>query len=325
MSLNFSVTLVVPILNEIESLPDLLQGLKFQTLRPDEIIFSDAGSVDGSSTYIEEWWRREGWDGASCRVLQLPGAMPGVGRNAGVRAARNGWVAFIDGGISPESDWLEQLCRYADANQSAAVFGMCHFSATASFSKAVCGLSYGHGALHAVIPASLFARRIFTEIGEFPSQLRAGEDLVWVGAFQARYGVREVCIEARVNYTHFPLNWSQAARKWRITELHCVLAGVRTCQQALYLFGLPSLYAFALVGNSTGIALFLAYLLVRGVIDPILRSSDRPWWGQQPAAAVIALPLAAALDIAKWLGIVQGLGIRIFRWVKFGGKRHADS
>jgi hypothetical protein len=107
--------------------------------------------------------------------------------------------------------------------------------------------------------------------------------------------------------------------------LHCVLAGVRTGQQAVYLIGIPSLYAFTVLGNATGIALFLAYLLVRGVVDPIRRSSDRPWWGQQPAAAAIALPLAAALDIAKWLGIVQGLGIRILRCVAFGGKRHDDS
>jgi hypothetical protein len=324
MSLNFAVTLVIPILNEAESLPELLQALKAQRHRPDEIIFSDAGSTDGSPALIETWWRREGWKGGHCSILARPGAMPGAGRNAGVRAARNEWIAFIDGGITPASDWLEQLCRHAQASQASAVFGVCHFSAQAPFAKAVCALSYGHGAVHPVIPASLFARRIFAEVGEFPAHLRAGEDLVWMAALQARYGAHEVCPAAQVSYTHFPTGWRQALRKWRVSELHCVLAGVRTGQHAVYLFGLPVLYALAAAGGSVGAAVFVVYLLLRGVIDPTRRSLDRPWWGRQPGAACVALPLVAALDIVKWLGIVQGMGGRFAAWIGFGGKRHVD-
>ena len=324
MSLNFLVSLVIPILNEAESLPELLQALKAQSHRPDEIIFSDAGSNDGSPALIEDWWCREGWDGGNCCVLAQPAAMPGAGRNAGVRAARNEWIAFVDGGITPASDWLEQLCRHAQATQASAVFGLCHFSAQAPLAKAVCALSYGHGAVHPVIPASLFARRVFAEIGEFPSHLRAGEDLVWMAALQARYGAREVCKAARVSYTHFPTDWSQALHKWRVTELHCVLAGVRTGQQAVYLLGLPALYVLAGAGGRVGVAVFVAYLLFRGVIDPTRRSHDLPWWGRQPGAACIVLPLVAALDIAKWLGIVQGIGVRVAARISFWGGRHVD-
>ena len=324
MSVNFPVTLVIPILNEAESLPELLQALKAQSHRPDEIIFSDAGSTDGSPALIEAWWRDEGWEHGSCSVLLRPGAMPGAGRNAGVRAARNDWIAFIDGGITPACDWLEQLCRHAQSSLALAVFGVCHFSAQAPFAKAVCALSYGHGAVHPVIPASLFANRVFDEIGEFPAHLRAGEDLVWMAVLQARYGAREICKSARVSYRHFPTGWRQALRKWRVTELHCVLAGVRTGQQTLYLFGLPTLYVFFGAGGSVGAAVFVAYLLLRGVIDPTWRSMDRPWWGGQPGAACIALPLVAALDLAKWLGIVQGIGARLVAKIGFDGKRYVD-
>jgi hypothetical protein len=324
MSLIFPVTLVIPVLNEAESLPELLQALKAQTHRPSEIIFSDAGSTDGSLALIENWWRREAWEDAVCSMLSLPGAMPGAGRNAGVRVARYDWIAFMDGGITPASDWLEQLCLHAQATRVPAVFGVCHFSAQAPFAKAVCALSYGHGAVHPVIPASLFARRVFAEIGEFPVHLRAGEDLVWMAALQARYGAREVCPAARVSYTHFPTGWRQALRKWRVTELHCVQAGVRTVQQALYLFGLPALYVLTGAGGGVGVAVFVAYLLLRGVIDPTRRSLDRPWWGRQPVAACIALPLVAALDIAKWLGILQGIWARLTARIGLGGKRHVD-
>lgn len=39
MPLNFPVTLVIPILNEADSLPELLNALKEQDHLPDEIIF----------------------------------------------------------------------------------------------------------------------------------------------------------------------------------------------------------------------------------------------------------------------------------------------
>ncbi len=324
MSLNFPVTLVIPILNEAESLPELLEALKAQNHRPNEIIFSDAGSIDGGPALIDAWWQEKGWDNASYSVIFRPGALPGAGRNAGVHAASNPWIAFIDGGIIPACDWLEQLCRHTQATQALAVFGVCHFSAQKSFDKAICALSYGHGAVHPVIPASLFARDVFTEIGDFPSHLRAGEDLVWMADFQARYGAREICPAARVNYTNFPTRWRQAFHKWRVTELYCVLARVRKTQHVSYLFGLPLLYIVAVNSGRLGGAIFLAYILFRGVIDPIRRSLDRPWWGRQPGAALIALPLVVVLDIAKWVGIVQGIGIRLTAQHTFFRGQHVD-
>ncbi|MES2770838.1 MAG: glycosyltransferase family A protein [Pseudomonadota bacterium] len=319
----FPVTLVIPILNEAESLPELLQAIKAQKHRPDEMIFSDAGSSDGSVALIEAWWQREAWVGAACRVLVLPGAMPGAGRNAGVRLARNGWIAFLDGGITPHHDWLQQLCRHARENKALAVFGLCHFSAQSSFAKTVCALSYGYGALHPVIPASLFARPLFEAIGFFPEHLRAGEDIVWVNALVARYGSREVCSAARVEYTHFPQGWRQVVRKWRLTEAHCVFAGVRTTQQALYLLGLPTLYLLLGFGGSVGLATFTAYLALRGVIDPIRRSADRPWWRGRPSAALRAPLLVLALDLSKWFGIMQGIALKCWRKLALSEEQNA--
>ncbi|MDO8358263.1 MAG: glycosyltransferase family A protein [Nitrospirota bacterium] len=301
------MTVVVPILNEADSLPQLLAALKAQTHRPKELIFSDAGSTDGSAALIEQWWREERWEGGACQVLAVPGAMPGAGRNAGVRAASSEWIAFIDAGIEPEPAWLERLCCQAQDHHSLAVFGVCHFSAEARFERAVCALSYGQGSVHSVIPASLFHRRVFDEIGFFPEHLRAAEDLVWGNRLFDRYGERDICPDAIVHYTHFTSSWGQALRKWKMAEYSSVVAGVRLRQQMLCLLGLPLVYSALFSGTAVGAWAFLVYVTFRGVIDPVRRSKDRPWWGQNPETLVIAPGLAVALDLAKLAGIVQGL------------------
>ena len=119
-----SISLLVPILNEAESLPELLSAIEAQTLRPNELIFIDAGSTDGGDILIKNWWESHAWSEGSCRVLLIPGAMPGAGRNAGIREARNNWFAFIDGGIIPDRNWLENLYNYALKNNLKSVFGV---------------------------------------------------------------------------------------------------------------------------------------------------------------------------------------------------------
>lgn len=300
-----AVTVVIPVLNEAAALPRLLAALKAQTLRPREVLIADAGSTDGSAAAIERWWRAERWDGGDCRVLAVPGAMPGAGRNAGVRAAAHEWIAFLDAGIDPEPTWLERLCAYANSLNVRAVFGLCRFAADGAFERAVCALSHGQGTAHSVVPASLFHRCVFDEIGWFPEHLRAAEDLNWSDRLTARYGPREICADAVVHYTHFPSTWSSALRKWKLAEYASVLAGVRSPQQRLSLIGVPLVYGALFSWTAVGFGVFVSYLVVRGVIDPLRRSSERPWWGKHLGSFLIAPGLAAALDLAKLAGIVQ--------------------
>lgn len=324
MPLNYLITLVIPILNEAESLPQLLNAIKSQSYLPDEIIFSDAGSTDGSAELIEAWWQREGWETAVCRVLTLPGAMPGAGRNAGVKAAKNDWIAFIDGGVIPDSRWLEELCLHIQASKGLAVFGVCHFSADSAFSKAVCALTYGHGSMHPVVPASLIARQVFYTIGFFPPNLRAGEDLIWVNAFVAKYGARDVCDSARVHYVHFPKSWWGVMQKWRVTELHCVLAGARTLQQFVYVLVFLAMCVLTFFAGLEAFFILLVYFALRGVIDPIRRSVDKPWWGNRPLAPIIAPLLALVMDFAKFSGAVQGLVMKLCRRKVVRSEQHVD-
>src|SRR3954468_12380342 len=99
------VTLVVPVLNEETSLPRLLASIQSQTLPPAEIIFVDAGSTDSTQSIVQHAAQSD----ARIRLLVDSGATPGRGRNTGIAAAANDWIALTDAGIELASTWLEEL------------------------------------------------------------------------------------------------------------------------------------------------------------------------------------------------------------------------
>ena len=306
-----SIAIVVPILNEVDSLPQLLSGLGDQTLQPTELIFVDTGSTDGSQELLRQWSITSDWTKERFRILDLPGGLPGGGRNAGINTAKSDWIAFIDGGIVPEPDWLEQLADPALREGAKAMFGYCHFEADRAFPRAICALTYGYRASHPVLPASIFHRDTLALIGPFREDLRSAEDLLWTRRFSQLFGPRPTCQRARVHYRHFPESIRSTFSKWRRNERNSVRAGVRTQQHFFYSIGLPVVWLAPIFYPLGGGLLILGYLLLRGIIDPMRRSAACYWWKGQPTAFFIAVGMSALIDIAKWTGIVEGVIERV--------------
>jgi len=294
-------------LNEARHLPELLWALKSQSRRPDEIVFVDAGSSDGSADIVHRWWGCEGWPGLGYQVIRVPDAFPGAGRNAGIRVAHGECIAFIDVGIYPEHSWLESLEQALDSSGAPGVFGVCCFEAEPMFQRTLCALSNGLGAVYPVVPASLFWKEVFSSAGYFPESLRAAEDLVWVLRYESTYGSRLVCQDAKVFYRNYPTTWVGAARKWQTAEYFSVLAGVRTSQQLALIMLLPLLYLALISGTAGSVLVFSTYLILRGVADPIRRSRSWHWWWPHPRAIFIAIPMCVVMDAAKLLGMFQGM------------------
>ena len=305
--MNASVSIVVPILNEATSLPQLLSGIGQQTVLPHELIFVDAGSTDGSAELIESWWRTHAWSPGDCKVLRLTGGLPGGGRNLGIHAAKSDWIAFIDGGITPDPGWIEQLLACAKSRDTKAMFGYCHFDAEGSFARAICALTYGLGAEHPVLPASIFHRDALGLIGPFREDLRAAEDILWTRKFGQLFGPWPTCPGARVHYRQFPDSVSSVFLKWRRNEHNAVRAGVRGAQQLLYFLGLPALWCAPFVTPAEGGLVFLLYVVSRGILDPMRRSASLYWWRDHPSAFLIAIGMSVLIDMAKWIGIAEGV------------------
>ena len=104
-------SVVVPVRDEAETLPGLLEALRRQTIARDrfEVLLGDDGSTDGSTDRIEE----DGW----VRVFRAPAANAYAARNRAAAGARAPVLAFCDADCRPQPDWLEQgLAALADAD-----------------------------------------------------------------------------------------------------------------------------------------------------------------------------------------------------------------
>lgn len=104
------VSVIIPVYNAEKYLRECLDSVVDQSLREIEIICVDDGSTDGSPAILAEYAARD----PRVRVITQENAGVGPARNAGIRAARGEFVAFIDpDDLLPDESVYEALYLWA--------------------------------------------------------------------------------------------------------------------------------------------------------------------------------------------------------------------
>ena len=296
------VSVVIPMLNEEDVLPDLLLALVAQTCPPDEVIFIDAGSVDGGPKKVLEWIQTDAGRSMRGRLISRNGAYPGAARNSGIQAAAYTNIAFLDCGILPEPGWIEALVECRNSTGEPAVFGLCRSKPPRSLiSRIVCKLSYGTRKWWTVLPASMVRRSLFADLGGFREDLRSAEDIEWCNRYEAKIGRRRACPGALVRYENFPPSLFSAAKKWFFYARNTVRAGVQPWHQ-IFLLGIWTLMVLlAVMEPAKAGLLFGVYMIFRGLILPALRSGATTVF-QGPLEIPMMLTIGLVLDLAKLAG-----------------------
>ena len=93
------VSIVIPVYNTAEYLPECIESIRRQTLKEIEIICVDDGSTDGSSDILDEYALRDD----RIRVIHKDNGGPASARKAGLRAANGQYIGFAD-----SDDWIEE-------------------------------------------------------------------------------------------------------------------------------------------------------------------------------------------------------------------------
>jgi glycosyltransferase involved in cell wall biosynthesis len=304
------VAVVVPVLNEAESLPGLLADLKGQLPPPAEIVVVDAGSHDGTHELLERERRRL----PALVVLEVGGATPGRGRNAGIEAASSDLVVTLDAGSRVGPGFVAAL---ADAAGPRTVsVGVAEADARTAFDRAV-----GWFTLRAFKPRDrpgpvgaeflpagrnglCFSREAWQAAGGYPPELPWGEDKLFVRALrEAGYELAAVP-EAVVRWRP-RRSLGELYRQYRNYGHGDALGRVDRQNElvTLAIYGAGAvLAALALLGSRTAAALLAAgvaaYIAVFVVAARRALGFDR---------ALAWVPLVRVLvDVAKVHGFLEG-------------------
>lgn len=176
-------SLSLTFLNEESTIDWLLQTIDKQLVAPDEIIFVDGGSTDGTVSKIKQWQKKSAL-GKKIRLFQKKGNRS-VGRNFAVKKAKHEWLAFTDAGCIPYQNWLQELMRTQRETEADVVAGYYQGLAQTRFEEAV--IPYVLVMPHRVnknnfLPATrsmLIRKSTFLKLGGFDETLNHNEDFAF--------------------------------------------------------------------------------------------------------------------------------------------------
>ena len=107
---SLKVSVVIPVYNTAEYLPECLESIINQTLKEIEIICVDDGSTDESPSILAEYASRDG----RIKIIHKQNGGLVSARKVGVSAANGAYVAYVDSDDWIEADMYEQLWRIAE-------------------------------------------------------------------------------------------------------------------------------------------------------------------------------------------------------------------
>jgi len=319
--MDIPVSLVIPVRDEEASIDALLATIAAQTYPPAEVIFVDGGSTD----HTVERLRIAGESDSRMRVLAAGPATPGRGRNVGISAAANSWIALTDAGIQLEPDWLERLVAVIRADPEVDVVHGSFEPVTRTFFQhcvALCTIAPKHDtpsgrASPKFIASTMLRKRVWQSVGGFPDQ-RAGEDLTFMES-TVRDGFKiGWAPDARVWWQMQP-NLSRTFRRFQNYSYHNVLAG----RQWDWHYGIARMYVvivpfliFGFVNSLWWLCVPLVGACLRILMTIWSRREGRGWaWAINPYRFLGVFAALVVLDAAMYAGWIQATLRRLRSWM----------
>ena len=184
------VAVVVPILNEEETIVSLLTSFERLTLFPKEVILVDGGSTDRTVEVMTRYLEGKKFP-YDVQVMILSHALPGRGRNEGIRKTGCPLIACTDAGGYVDAAWLEDLMIPFKKDPSCEmVIGNCRPFTRTFFERCTFYVTLESPPRKSFIflgGASIaFRRHLWEKIGGYPEFLYPCEDKYFLRAAKRR-------------------------------------------------------------------------------------------------------------------------------------------
>ena len=107
------ITLIVPVYNVADYLPQCLDSLVGQTFKDIEILCINDGSTDNSPAILADYAKKD----SRIRIITQKNAGQGAARNVGIREAKGKYLGFIDSDDWADIHFCEKMYQMAEKNQ----------------------------------------------------------------------------------------------------------------------------------------------------------------------------------------------------------------
>ncbi len=315
------VTVLTTVLNERDAIDGLLGVLRQQARPGDQILVVDGGSTDGTREAVLDAAVAD----HRVTLLDAPGSNIPRGRNLGIARARHDVVCCTDAGCVPVDGWLEALRAPFDGPYPPdLVTGIYRVAGDTPVQRALAVAGYPHpdDARHTPALVKLWGRLFgrlwdptmptgrsvaFTvaawrAVGGFPEHLDAGEDVSF-GRLVAGQGVAVLAPDAEVAWEQRP-TLRATARMYRGYGV----GGGRGDDAVVIGRDLVRVAALAMVPWLLRPGRRLA-ALVAGLVYVSVPTA-RALRDDGPLVALLVTPAVALKDVAKAVGVAQGLATR---------------
>jgi len=197
------VAVIVPILNEEKTIAPLLESFEKMTLFPKEIILVDGGSTDRTVEVVARYLEGKKFP-YDVQVMVLSHALPGRGRNEGIRKTNCPLIACTDAGGTVDPCWLEDLvtplkadppCEMVIGNcrpRSESFFERCTFYVTIESPRRKSFIFLGGASI-------AFRKSLWEKVKGYPEHLYPCEDKAFLARVKRR-GIPVVLSDRAVVY-----------------------------------------------------------------------------------------------------------------------------
>ena len=175
-------TLVSTVFNEMSRLTATIADLEAQTLKPSQIIITDAGSTDGTYEYLLRWAQGSVVD---IVILQKRGCNVAEGRNLAIASAKHDLIVSTDFGCRFHPGWLASLVAPFDDPQTRVVGGNfsvleSELTSVAERAAYICANGYQNPMDESYLPSSrsiAYFKDVWQSVGGYRENLTlAGDD-----------------------------------------------------------------------------------------------------------------------------------------------------
>jgi glycosyltransferase involved in cell wall biosynthesis len=254
-----SLSLIATVLDEENSILDLLNSYKNQSFLASEFIIVDAGSKDQTIRIIKDFSEKN--KNLAIKLFEEKGNRS-HGRNLAIKKAKGDLIAITDAGCILDCDWLKNLFSTAKKEKAAVVAGFYHGLANTRLEEAFLPyfLVMPNQLRGEFLPATrsmLISKNLLEKVGAFDESLEVSEDFQLAKKIKEKEVKIAFAKEALV-YWQAPANWQEFWQKTRSFAFGDIRANV--FRKKVLLIFLRYLLALFLLFNNWQLLLILVFV-----------------------------------------------------------------